>query len=49
LQTATSQPADQSLQKSVLFSDPVKIVFKNFPPPKKIKIRNRSTHDKQAL
>lgn len=48
LQTSTSRHTDQSLQKSVLFSCPRKIVFKNFPPLK-IKIRNRTTLDKQAL
>lgn len=41
LQTATSKPADQSLQKGVLFSSPRKIVFKNFRP---LKNKNTQPH-----
>lgn len=43
LQTAPSQLADQSLQKSVLFSDPRKIVLKKFPSL--LKNKNTQPHN----
>lgn len=45
---ALSQPASQSRKKSMLFPIPEKLKTKNFLPFKKIKLCNRTAHDRQT-
>jgi len=48
LQAAQVSRTDQSLQKSVLFPPRKNLKTKNFLPFKKIKLCNRTAHDRQT-